>query len=173
MVSIRSTLIDYNRRKFIKTKSLISFIEKYGVDFIDEDNRHLLMYICNMTYDQIDILLRYNPNPVFKDKNGEERLVFFNTGLKSLYVLKFLLEKDLNNAFTRLKTEFFVWDEKTRSSNIYWLTYIENIELRIKMMLDMGFNSSKEETYMIIMIKNHDKKITCLFELMLQYIDIN
>lgn len=166
MVSIGPMIIVRNigdKNGFImNTERLISSIEQFGVDFIDVNGHHFLDYVYYMTQEQIDVVFRYGPNPLYKIKQEDVLYSKLLSGnVHGVYILQKFLEQD--DDFLFLKHRVILLNKRTF---MYERVFLADVKYRTD--LDIHRIDFK---WVVLMIENHQKKYFRLFDLLKHHID--
>jgi len=146
----------------IKTSKLNNFINTYGVNFIDKYGIHILNLHHDMSYKQIDIILSYQPNILFLNKQYLVRIPLINCGIaieKTCYILEKMLEYDHDFIFISYKMKFKYGG---------FLTFLDFYK-RLQSYANQGFYKHLDKC--VDMLENHLKHYQSLFMIMLPEIE--
>lgn len=151
-VRIRDRIGLRNEFCYVSSDKLTSFIEEYGIDYIDDSNECLLDLIKHMSFGQINLVFKHKPNLITQEKE----FVCFSvmTSVHDIYAFGKMLECDDNFVVLREKTRYIVGPnfEKPEIK-----TYKEMLNELSKCML---ISQIKRDSYsqMLEMLEEHEKR---------------
>jgi len=153
-----------------KTSRLIAFIQRYGVNFIDDHYTLLLDHCLTMSYKQIDIVLSYKPNILYKNSLNEERIVMtgYNMNEKLVYVIKKMIEYDHDFLFVTFKMRFISDKDDSKYEFFTFLEFYKDEFIRKRHKWN---NLESYLNQLIDLLENHLKHYQSLFMIMLPEIE--
>jgi len=151
---------DIRRSNVIDTDKMIEYINKYGVAAKDENAFLILDFFGEMSYEQVDWFFdHYRIDDVWKKNYA------FWPGChskKTSYILQKILNMDETSKYMKFKFVIF----NIEYDNIYHF-------LTSRFFEKSGPFAKKIVDSQVIILENHDKKGTFLFNLMLDNVDLN
>lgn len=157
-----------NDDETVNTRKLVKFINKHGVNFVSNISMDLLDYVSDMTYEQIDIILSYQPKITY-DHDGVEQLRIIGPSInaKILYIITKMLEYDHDFKFVSFRMEFISDNDKKKVK----MTFLEFYDCDIVRKRHLWSGRMVYLNQLIDLLRNHLKRYQTLFMLMSSQID--
>lgn len=109
----------------VKSYKLRWFINTYGVNKVDDDDKVLLDYVKSMNRKQIDMILIHKPNIVYVMSNGDKYIPMFGhvLGYNMAYVIRKMVEYDHDFLFVSCKINSRYGSSETRATPLTFLEW--------------------------------------------------
>jgi len=152
-------------RCVISDVKLKQMIDKHGVDTQDSAKGRVINLLDRMTYQQIDLVMSYRPNFIFRDYFWIERF----DSIHGIRILQKILENDNNFRYAKC----MIWCGQSQYANlecfvrIYYhsMTSVFRDPGMILTMCDAP-RVDKHDVQKYILLSNHVKKWISLFDMM-------
>lgn len=168
MVFVGEEISNYDIIIDINTDKLIKFIDEYGVDFVDKNNKCLLSYLHHMNKQQIDVVMSNKPDLRNLDFIKEMGFLMSKKSLL-LYIIEKMVESDDNFVLVNLRFKaLHPWFRSIVGLSVFTCLefFVGMCREKHGMVLDPKFKERFQKA--IVMLENHEKKYYKLFDLLLK-----
>lgn len=157
---------------YVDTDRLEGFIKKFGINYIDDENHHLLHFIFFCGPKQIDIIMRNRPNYSFCSSTFLHQTLFRHYVRKTLYIISKMIQYDEHFSLITcfFKTNFIYAFQDPLGKGLGQKRMVDYYKHCLESNNNNNINDVLLEN-LIIMLENHEKKYYTLFDLLKHHLN--